>query len=138
MKPLRILVTGSRHWRDGAAIALGISSWLESIGTSIGGAYPIPVIVHGGQRTWDPERREWYGADWHAGHAARTWGFGEERHPADWERHGRAAGPIRNLKMIRLGADVCLAFPLGKSPGTRHCMREAAKAGIPVVPLGRP
>lgn len=132
-RPLRILVPGSRHWRERAPIALGISGWLESIGTSLSGAYPIPVIVHGGQRTRDPLTGDWYGADWIAGECARTWGFVEERHPADWDRYGKAAGPIRNAHMVGLGADVCLAFPIGDSPGTRNCMALAQDAGIPVI-----
>ena len=35
--------------------------------------------------------------------------------------------------MVDLGADVCLAFPLGESRGTRDCMRRASEAGIPVI-----
>jgi len=68
--------------------------------------------------------------------AENIWeGFGGivERHPADWGAHGKAAGPIRNQQMVDAGADVCLAFPLPGSRGTRHCMTAAAKAGIPVV-----
>lgn len=130
---LRILVTGSRKWRDEAAIARGISGWLSSIGTCIGHAYPIPVIVHGGQRTKDPETGEWFGADWLAGCIARGWGFGEERHPADWDRHGRRAGPVRNAAMVATRPDVCLGFPIGESHGTRGCMALARAAGILVI-----
>lgn len=133
VKPLRILVTGSRYWRDQAAIALGISGWLDSVGTSIGAVYPVPVIVHGGQRTLDAVTGGWYGADWLAGRIARNWGFGEERHPADWATEGRAAGPRRNARMVALGADVALGFPIGDSPGTRGCLALAEAAGIPVV-----
>jgi hypothetical protein len=32
-----ILITGSRSWTDRAAIALAISDYLHSVGTSIGG-----------------------------------------------------------------------------------------------------
>lgn len=55
-----------------------------------------------------------------------------ETHPADWEAHGRAAGHMRNRKMAQLGADLCLAFWDGKSPGTKNMIEEAEKAGIPV------
>jgi hypothetical protein len=88
--------------------------------------------------------------------AAKLWGIKGwpiEPHPADWDhcdptckhppRYRRdgtpycpAAGPRRNLEMIRLGADLCVAFPLGKSIGTQHCMRHARAAGIPVWEWG--
>lgn len=69
-----------------------------------------------------------------------------ERHPADWYTHdencyhyafrGRgcpAAGPRRNKLMVDLGADVCLAFPMGKSAGTRGCVKLAEAAGISTI-----
>jgi hypothetical protein len=40
--------------------------------------------------------------------------------------------------MVAAGADLCLAFPIGASPGTRSCMRLAAAAGIPVIDLSDP
>jgi hypothetical protein len=59
-------------------------------------------------------------------------GFTAEPHPADWAQHGKAAGMIRNREMVALGADVVLAFPLGRSPGTRGCIRTAEEAGLTV------
>lgn len=59
-------------------------------------------------------------------------GVFEIKHPADWTRHGKAAGPIRNREMALAGADLCLAFPLGESRGTWNCVNECKKAGIPV------
>lgn len=52
--------------------------------------------------------------------------------PANWDLHGKAAGPIRNREMAQAGADLCLAFPLGQSRGTWNCVNECKKAGIPV------
>ncbi len=53
---------------------------------------------------------------------------------ADWRKHGRAAGPLRNSEMVRraveLGATV-LAFPRG-GPGTRDCIFQAKRAGLSV------
>lgn len=132
----RILVTGSRNWRDRSAIAAAISAWLESQGTSIGAAFPIPTVVHGKQVTEDRATGELHGADYLAHQVATNWGYGVEPHPAEWEKYGRKAGPIRNQLMVDLGADVCLAFPLGRSPGTRDCMRRARAAGIPVIEYG--
>jgi len=50
---------------------------------------------------------------------------------ADWEKHGRAAGPLRNQRMIHEGKpDLVIAFPGG--PGTADMVWRARKAGIPV------
>jgi hypothetical protein len=116
----RILVTGSRDWTDEDAISRAVIGWLTEHG------WPFPVIVHGGAR----------GADTLAHRFAARWGFVSERHPAGWEQYGRSAGHRRNAEMVALGADVCLAFPLGVSPGTRGCMRLAEAAGIQVVNCG--
>lgn len=121
MTATRILITGSRNWTDRQSIyeALDLCYWshLED----------ELVVVHGDAR----------GADSIAGHWARLMhlvdtSVSEEWHPADWEQHGKAAGHIRNHHMVGLGADLCLAFPLGESRGTRGCMAAARKAGIRV------
>lgn len=52
---------------------------------------------------------------------------------ADWDQHGRSAGPIRNQQMVDHGADLCLAFPGPNSKGTRDCMARARVALIPVL-----
>lgn len=120
-RPVRILITGSRTWTDRTAIAHAISDYLHSVGTRIGGAWPFPIVVHGGAR----------GADQLADAVARNWGWTPERHPADWDRHGRAAGFRRNAEMVALGADVCLAFILDGSRGASHTAGLAEAAGIP-------
>lgn len=63
----------------------------------------------------------------------RLYGFEVEPHPADWKTHGKAAGPIRNQEMVDAGADMCIAFPMGKSTGTRDCIKRAQKAGIRTI-----
>lgn len=49
---------------------------------------------------------------------------------ADWELHGRKAGPIRNAAMLATEPDLVIAFPGGK--GTANCVAQARKLGIPV------
>jgi hypothetical protein len=55
-------------------------------------------------------------------------------HTADWTRYGSAAGPIRNQKMVDCAGSSAraLAFPHGKSTGTRGCVKLCRAAGIVV------
>lgn len=52
---------------------------------------------------------------------------------ADWGKYGRAAGPIRNKEMIDTEPDLVIALPVGKSAGTRGCMKLAQDANISVL-----
>lgn len=119
---MRVLICGSRGWSDSRPIRALVDSLPD--GTT---------VVHGAAP----------GADSLAGEAVRLrrvasgGDIKEERHPADWARHGRAAGPIRNREMLNSGIDQVYAFRLpGESPGTDHMVRIAREAGIPVTVLG--
>lgn len=126
----RLLVTGSRLWDDDPVLCLHLSLAVQEAAPG----QPV-VIVHGAARS---------GADKTADIWACNHGIPLERHPADWERHGKRAGFIRNEEMVSLGADLALAFVLPcvlpscrkKKPhdthGTAHCVALARKAGIPV------
>lgn len=48
---------------------------------------------------------------------------------ADWDTHGKAAGPIRNEQMADY-ADVLVAFWDGKSRGTKNMIDQALKKGL--------
>lgn len=48
---------------------------------------------------------------------------------ADWQRHGRAAGPIRNKKMAE-NAEALIAIWDGKSKGTKNMIETARKHGL--------
>jgi len=51
--------------------------------------------------------------------------------PADWNAHGKAAGPIRNAQMAEY-ADALIAVWDGKSRGTKNMIDEATKRGLKV------
>lgn len=120
---MRILVTGSRDWtlRTVVRAALLGHAWI--------GRAVRPVLIHGGARGADTIAAEEFVELF--GHRGSV-----EVFPADWERYGKAAGYRRNAEMVKAGADVCLAFPLGESRGTRMCMKLAEEAGIPVLNYG--
>ena len=50
---------------------------------------------------------------------------------ADWNTHGKAAGPIRNLAMAEY-AEALIAVWDGVSRGTKNMIREARKQGLKV------
>lgn len=83
---------------------------------------PFDVIVHGAATGADNEGMIW----------AQTMGRRQLPMVADWHRHGRAAGPIRNQRMIDDGKpDLVVAFPGGK--GTADMVKRAKAAGIKVI-----
>lgn len=50
---------------------------------------------------------------------------------ADWNKYGKAAGPIRNQDIIK-GTFLLIAFPTVDSKGTIHAINYANKIGINV------
>lgn len=107
-----VVVCGDRTWTDYNAIYFELAALPK--GTT---------IVHGACR----------GADMIAGVAARDLGLPVKEFPADWEKYGRAAGPIRNREMLSLCPDLVLAFhdDLNPSRGTKNTVEEARRRGIP-------
>jgi hypothetical protein len=113
----RLIVTGSRGLQDRDLVwdALAVARW------ELG---PL-TVVHGAAPGADRLAVEWVRQHRHLDCT-------DEPHPAQWQRLGRAAGPVRNQDMVDAGAAVVLAFPLGRSVGTRDCMARAVKALIEV------
>jgi hypothetical protein len=86
-------------------------------------------LLHGGAR----------GADAAIGRAAQQLGWSAAVMPAQWERHGRAAGPIRNRELLQqaiakavahtspgsLASVLVVAFPGG--PGTASLVQQARR-----------
>ena len=71
------------------------------------------------------------GADTLAGRWAHQRAVQVEAFPADWDRHGKAAGPIRNRQMLDTNPDLVVAFPGGR--GTADTVTEARRRGIKIT-----
>lgn len=94
----------------------------------IHGRYVITTLIHGDCR----------GADRIAGEVAHGLRPRVEviPVPADWQAHGRSAGPKRNQFMIdEHQPNLVLAFhaDLPRSRGTKDMLRRAWHAGIPAI-----
>ncbi len=115
---MKVLICGSRDWVDRGPIE-------RELRKLPGGT----IVVHGAAR----------GADTIAGDVAHDLGFEVRRYPADWEMHGKSAGPIRNALMLMKEhlpeepIDLLLAFSrnLATSRGTLDMIRQAKSAGVP-------
>lgn len=110
---MRLLVCGDRNWTN-----------KELIRREVEGLRP-DVVIHGAAR----------GADVLGGMAARELGIEVIEFPAQWEKYGRAAGPIRNQQMLGEGKPtIVFAFnnKISESKGTKDMIRRARKAGLPV------
>ena len=57
---------------------------------------------------------------------ANTGGIPVKQFRADWNTHGRAAGPIRNEEMAKY-ADACIVIWDGKSKGSSNMIKNALK-----------
>ena len=77
-----------------------------------------------------------------SGHASGADSLGEkfaadhnlqcELYPADWDKQGKAAGPIRNAEMAEV-ADALIAFWDGQSRETKSMIDLARKTGLQVA-----
>jgi hypothetical protein len=99
---MKIIIAGGRNFTDweyfNAYMSFTIPPWIK-----------IDEIVSGGAR----------GADALGEQFAQINNIRLKVFPADWDRHGRKAGPIRNSEM-GIYADGLVAFWDGKSTGTNH------------------
>lgn len=124
---MRLLVCGGRDFSSADAW-----NWLErnakdEIAFATGcSAFSIDVLIHGGARGADEG-----GARWGESEHAEVLCF-----PADWKKHGKSAGPIRNRKMLEEGKpDIVIAMPGGK--GTANMMAQARAHGVSVIEVSK-
>jgi hypothetical protein len=82
------------------------------------------TLIAGGARGADTLAYEW----------AQARGIPAVVYKADWAKLGRAAGPIRNQRMLGEGnPNLVIAFPGGR--GTANMVRLAREAGVEVIEL---
>jgi hypothetical protein len=110
---MRVLITGGRDYADFWRLAKVLDGMhLEQ---------PISCLIEGGAT----------GADRLANGWAKRRGIPLETFTADWDLHGKAAGPIRNRRMLAEGKpDLVIAFPGGA--GTADMVKQARKSGVHV------
>ena len=109
---MKLIISGSRDFEDAEFVAAWV---LHKFDVNI-----IDEVVSGAAR----------GVDTCGEQFAREYSIPIKRFPAQWDVHGRAAGPIRNAQMTKYG-DVLIAFSSG-GRGTANMISTMRKAGKPV------
>lgn len=113
---MRVLVCGGRDFNNPAWLTITLDELSRGSGWT--------TIIEGGAKGADRQAREWAVAS----------GIFVQTFRADWMAHGRAAGPLRNSRMLDEGQpDIVVAFPGGR--GTADMMRQARERGIVVHEL---
>ena len=110
---MKVIIAGSRNFNDYNLLKTSCDNLLTQF-TNI-------EIVSGTAR----------GADKLGERYAREKGYDIKEFPANWDKHGKSAGYIRNDEMAQY-ADMLIAFWDGTSKGTKHMVDLANKRGIKV------
>jgi hypothetical protein len=122
---MRVLVCGGRDYNNRDHVF----NTLTQIDATRG---PITCVIHGAATGADHEGMIWAQMMHESGRVIAHAPFA-----ADWRAHEKAAGPIRNRRMLDEGKpDVVLAFPGGR--GTADIVRQARAAGVEVIEVDAP
>jgi len=106
---MRVIIAGSRFFNDYSYLEIHV----EQIITD--NFIMITEVVSGGAPGVDTLGEQY----------AEKHGWSVKRFPADWNKYGRAAGPIRNRQMAEYG-DILIAFDAGGN-GTKSMIQEMRK-----------
>jgi hypothetical protein len=118
---MRVIVCGGRDFPAGAEQR----SWMYGELSRLHAERPVTYLFHGNASGADRAAAAW--ASLHRDHAnIKVFAV-----PAEWSKHGRAAGPKRNQAMLGQGIDRVVAFPGGK--GTADMVARARRAGVEVL-----
>ncbi len=123
---MTIIICGSREFDDPEFLFRKLDSLTRKLNKK------KLTIVTGAQRS-KAKDGHWHGADFFAEKwAAKNW-CNLLRYHADWKKHDKAAGMIRNSEMIdESGATAVIAFHVGSSPGTADTIAKARKKKLKV------
>jgi hypothetical protein len=122
-----VLVCGDRNYSDVEYLNKMLSHFQELF--ALHSLYEWTAIMEGEARGADTLARYW----------ADSVGLPVEKFPALWDKHGKAAGPIRNQQMLDEGhPGLVIAFhkDIRSSKGTLDMVSRANKKQIPIILCG--
>lgn len=120
---MKLIIAGSRKIQTSAC-------FLESIIEKFRLHIYVEEIVSGGASGVDEGAKNLTQSSMSSYFAIKIRGRYKE-FPADWDAHGKAAGPIRNRQMAEYG-DALLIIWDGNSRGSANMKQEIEKLGKPI------
>lgn len=117
MKQFRVIIAGSRGCPQYS------EELFEKISELTGHMPPSDMEIVSGTA---------FGADRLGENYANKYGIQIKRFPPDWNKYGKAAGPIRNKEMSQYGTHL-IALHNGKSPGTSNMIELAKQHGLQIA-----
>ena len=121
-KMTRVIIAGSRKFNDYNKML----TELDNLGIHLINSIDPIEIVSGHA----------FGADTLGEKFAKAYNYPLRIFPANWDKYGKAAGPIRNEQMAKYAAEadrgMLIAFPIGESKGTRNMIKLAKQYGLEV------
>ena len=109
---MKVIITGSRGIKDISKVEAAIKK----------SKFKITEVVSGTARGVDRLGERW----------ALDNNILIKKFPADWNKHGKSAGYIRNVEMAKY-ADALIAIWDGESAGTAHMIKTATKQGLMLI-----
>ena len=111
---MRLLVCGGRDFND--------ADLVNRVLTKVHAKRPITLLINGGAKGADTLAAQW----------AHKNQIPYLTHPAQWNTHGKSAGPKRNQAMLETwNPQGCVAFPGGS--GTQHMITLCERAEVKVM-----
>lgn len=127
MKACRCIIAGSRDFEDYISMEKITTRILNDFANLAGVPFEDIEIVEGGAR----------GADRLGFLFSESLKLKHNSFPADWEKHGKSAGHIRNYDMAVYASEsdfpILIAFWDGASKGTAGMISTAKRKGLYVV-----
>ena len=119
---VRIIIAGSRKFNDYPKMVKELDNLRIHLINSIN-----PIEIVSGHAP---------GADTLGEKFAKEYDYPLKIFPAEWDKYGKAAGPIRNEQMAKYAAEadvgMLIAFPVGESRGTKNMIKLAKQYGLEV------
>lgn len=108
---MRTIIAGSRDLTDPSLVDLAVTQ----------ANFLITEVVSGAARGVDTNGERW----------ARLNNIPVRRFPAEWDKHGKKAGYLRNEEMAA-NADALVLIWDGKSKGSKHMLDIATRCGLKI------